>query len=124
MVVVSVAAVVAGVWRPLKRWTSQSLNSAQVPTRLVKLQQDVSSVLEARKTSYAQSNEGESLERPLQATLVDKSWGVEDAIVEIIVLGGENEGREPEVRENPGERGEPSLVRLYGGENLSKQIEE
>jgi len=43
---------------------------------------------------------------------------------EIIVLGRENEGREPEIRIDPGERGKVSFVGFHQGKDEGGEVEE
>jgi len=52
------------------------------------------------------------LQSPLQPTLVDESRRVCCAATRTVVLCRKDEGCEPKIRENPGERGKVSFVRL------------
>jgi hypothetical protein len=71
-----------------------------------------------------QSNESKSLKCLLHAALVHKRRRAKCATAVFVVLRREDEGSEPEVREDPGERSKVSFVRFHGGERESGKVEE
>lgn len=73
---------------------------------------------------HLQSKESKSLKRLLQAALVDESRRARRAATVVVVLRREDEGCEPEVGKDPGERGEVALVGFHEGQDKGGKVEE
>lgn len=77
-----------------------------------------------RGMGYLQSEESKSLERLLERALVDHPRRVDLTVVEVVILSREDEGREPEVREDPCYGAEVALVFVVGGEEHGGEVED
>jgi hypothetical protein len=64
---------------------------------------------------HLQCEECECLQCFLEMRLINTSGRVGTSIVKVIILRCEDESREPEIREDPGDWGEVSLVRFESG---------
>lgn len=72
---------------------------------------------------HLQRDECKCLERLLERALVDEGGRVGYAVMEVVVLRRKDERCEPEVWENPGNRGKISLVPLGGREDERWEID-
>ena len=72
----------------------------------------------------SQSNERECLQRLLQSTLVHKRRTAQRTAAVVVVLRREDERRQPEVAEDPGQRGEVAFVGFHGGQEECREVEE
>jgi len=105
---------------------SKDLIRASRMTRVVKAVGIVNPSLQKGTNKICEeSDESKRLERLLQAALVDQRRRVNrtTAIV-VVVLRREDERREPEVREDPGERGEVAFVGFEEGQGDGGEVEE
>jgi hypothetical protein len=73
---------------------------------------------------HLQSKESKSRKCLLQAALVNQARGVVRAAAGAVVLRREDESREPEVGEDPGERSEVALVGFHEGQDEGGEVEE
>lgn len=72
----------------------------------------------------SQANNLESLNRVLKAAAIQQGRRVEDASASAVVMGREDEGREPEVRKDQVEWQHVAPVRLDHGQEHSKEVHE
>jgi hypothetical protein len=73
---------------------------------------------------YLQSKESKSFKRLLQAALVDKSRRAQSTATIVVILRRKDEGSEPEVGKDPGERSEVALVGFHEGQDEGGEVEE
>lgn len=70
------------------------------------------------------SKKSKRLNRLLKRALVHKRRGPQRTATVVVVLCGEDEGREPEVGEDPGEGGAVAFVAFHSGESDGGDVEE
>jgi hypothetical protein len=73
---------------------------------------------------HLQSDECKCLQRLLERAFIDKRRRVGYAVAVVVVLSRKDKGCKPEVRENPGDWGKISLVRLDDREEQRWEVEE